>query len=94
MYLFSSELVDTVTLTHEHNLQLLAIWEVIDVFSQLAVDCVSLQWNVNSDASLKIDDVLLEGCDFLQSCLKFKLTVLEGGQELDAGLLRFQELTF
>lgn len=55
-----AELVDTVALAHEHNLQPLAIRVVVDVLSQFLVGDVVLDRNVNSDARLKINDVLAQ----------------------------------
>ena len=47
--LFGSELVDTLRLPHEHDLELGSFWVVIDVFGQLAIDRVVLHWNVYSN---------------------------------------------
>ena len=45
-----SELVDTVALTHEHDLEFLSVREIVDVLGQLLVDQVIFDWNVNGDS--------------------------------------------
>ena len=44
-----SELVDALGLSHEHNLELLAVGIVVDILSQLLVDSIVLNGNVDSD---------------------------------------------
>jgi len=58
-----TELVDTVTLTHEHNLQLLSVREVVDVLSETLVDAISLDGDVDSNTRLEVNNVLLQGLD-------------------------------
>ena len=47
-----SKLVDALRLAHEHNLELGPLGVVVDEFSELSVDWVLLDWNVNSDSLL------------------------------------------
>ena len=58
-----AELVDTLGLTHEHDLQLLTLGIVVDVFGEFLVDRIFLHWDVNGDSLLQVDDVLLEACN-------------------------------
>ena len=53
-----TELVDTLLLSHEHDLQLITVRVVVDVLCQLLVDHVALLWDVYSDTCLQIDNVL------------------------------------
>ena len=55
-----SKLVDTLRLTHEHDLELLAIGVVVDVLRQLLVDDIALHWDVDCDARLEVNDVLAQ----------------------------------
>ena len=75
-----SELVDSLGLTHEHDLELGSFRVVIDEFSQLSIDWILLDWDVNSNSLLQVDDVLLEG-------INFNLSILELLQELKRGLV-------
>jgi len=83
----SAELVDAFSLAHEHDLELLAVGEVVDVLGQSFVDDVALHRDVDSDAGLQVDDVLLEG-------FNLELCVFELCEESDGCLLRFQVLLF
>ena len=56
-------MVNALGLTHEHDLQFLTGWIVVDVLGQLLVDIIVLIRNVHSDASLEVDDVLAELVD-------------------------------
>ena len=60
-----SELVDTLRLSHEHDLQLLSVWVVVDVFGQSLVNLVVLHRDVHCNAALEINDVLLKSLDLL-----------------------------
>ena len=82
-----SELVDAAGLTHEHDLELVALWVVVDVLGELAVNGVILDRNVHSDALLEVDDVLLEGAH-----LNFGF--LELLQDFEADLVRFVNFLF
>ena len=61
----SAELVHTLAFTHEHDLELLPVWVVVDVLSKLLVDSVVLDRDVDCDARLQIDDVLAELLDLV-----------------------------
>ena len=80
-----AELVDTRRLSHEHDLELLAVRVVVDVLCQLGVDCVRLDGDVNSDSALKVNDVLLQG-------LYLGLKVAHLLQQLQARLVRLEAL--
>ena len=55
-----TELVYTLCLAHEHQLQLVAIWVVVDELCHLLVDLIALDWHIDSDSCLQVDDVVLE----------------------------------
>ena len=82
-----TELVDTIGLSHEHNLELLSVGEVVDVLGKSNINLISLNRNVDGDSGLEVDDVLLEG-------LNLKLSVLKVSEELNAGLAGFEILPF
>ena len=54
-----AELVDALGFAHEHDLELLTIWVVVNVLCQLFISSVTLSRNVDSDPRLEIDDVSL-----------------------------------
>lgn len=56
----SSKLIDTLCLSHEHNLEFLSLWIVIDELSKSLVDLVISNWNVNSDSLLQVNNILLQ----------------------------------
>jgi len=56
-----TELVNTVAFTHEHDLQLLSVREVVDVLSETLINLISFNRDVDSDARLQVNDVLLQG---------------------------------
>ena len=58
--LSGAELVDTLGLSHEHDLQLASFGVVVDVLGEALVDGIFLDGNVDSDSLLEINDVLLE----------------------------------
>ena len=53
-----AELVDTFAFSHEHDLELLPVWIVVNVLGKLFVDSVVLDGDVDRDARLQIDNVL------------------------------------
>jgi len=71
----ATELVDTLLLTHEHDLQVLAIGVVVDVLGNLSVDRVVLYWNVDGNSSLEIDNVVAVSFDFGTQCVHLCLHV-------------------
>jgi len=60
-----SELVDALGFTHEHDLELLAVGVVVDVLSKALVNSIVLHGDVDGNARLKVDDVLLESLNFV-----------------------------
>ena len=72
-----SELVNTLGLTHEHDLELLAVGVVVDVLSKTLVYRIVLHRDVDSDARLEINDVLLEGLNLMDQLLVLKLNLLQ-----------------
>lgn len=61
----AAEVVNTLGFTHKHNLKLLAIRVVVDVLSNLFVDLVIFDGDVNCDSRLQVNDVVAEDLDFL-----------------------------
>lgn len=68
----ASELIDTLRLAHEHDLQLLAVRVVVDVLSDSLVDCVALDRDVDCDAALQVNDVVAK-------CFNLDLHLIAGG---------------
>ena len=56
----SAKLVDTLGLSHEHNLELLSFRIVVDVLGKFHVNLVSLHRNVDCDTVLDGKNILLE----------------------------------
>ena len=82
-----SELVDTITLTHEHDLELLSIGEVVDVLSESLINGISLNRDVNGNAGLQVNDVLLKSLDL-------ELSVLKVLEDIDGSLRALEVLGF
>lgn len=82
-----AKFVDTVSLAHEHDLELVAVGVVVDVLCKLHVDGVGLDRDVDSDAGLKVDDVSLER-------LNLTFQVLYLLQQLEAGTVGLEALKF
>lgn len=76
MHTLGTELVDTIGLTHEHDLELLSIRVVVDVLGETLVNLVVLHGDVDSNTSLQVNDVLLEHINFLLPLLDFHLVLL------------------
>jgi hypothetical protein len=70
-----AKLVDALGLTHEHDLEFLAVGVVVDVLSEALVNLIVLHGDVNRDARLEVNDVLLQG-------LNFKFRVFQRVEEL------------
>ena len=66
--LLRAELVHSRALPHEHNLQLVSIWVVVDELSHFHVHWIVFDRNVYRDAGLQLNDVVLE-------CVAFELEV-------------------
>ena len=74
-----SELIDSLALTHEHDLQLLSLRVVVDELSQALVDGVVLHWDVHCDALLQLYYVVLKCFNSTSaslSCLRSSSEVL------------------
>ena len=54
-----SKLIDALRLSHEHDLELLLVRIVVDVFSQLRVNRVSLHWYVDRNSLLDVDELFI-----------------------------------
>jgi hypothetical protein len=58
----------------------LSLWVVVDELSELLVDNVILDWDVDGNSLLKLDDVVLEG-------LNLNLGILELSKEFEGSLV-------
>jgi hypothetical protein len=65
-----TELIDSFTFSHEHDLQSGSLWVVVNVLSELLIDEVILDRDVYGDSLLELDNVLLECFDFGFSILQ------------------------
>lgn len=79
-----AELVDTLGFTHKHDLQLRAVGIIVYVLCESMVDRVVLDGDVDGDAALQVDDVLLEDLDF-------DLCVFETLQQLQGDLVALED---
>ena len=71
-----TKLVDTLRLAHKHDLKFAALGIVVDVIAQSFVHSIRLNRDVNCNAGLKINNVLLKVLDLLEE-LKTSLIRLE-----------------
>jgi len=83
----AAKFIDTLTLTHEHDLELLTVGVVVDVFGQAAVNLIILHRDVNSNTRFQVNDVLLERFDF-------DFTLLEGVEQLEGVTVGLVNLVF
>jgi hypothetical protein len=60
-------LINSLALSHEHNLQFCSFWIVVYEFSQSFVNVVLFNRNIDSNALLQIDDVAFQSFDFIFS---------------------------
>ena len=86
--LLRAKLIDTRGLTHEHDLKLLAVRVVVDVLSQFLVDRVVLDWDVDSDTRLKVDDVLTQLLDLVVGLFDLGFVVFHLLKHLKLSVLR------
>mmetsp|Transcript_885 Transcript_885/g.1361 ORF Transcript_885/g.1361 Transcript_885/m.1361 type:complete len:201 (+) Transcript_885:250-852(+) len=88
----AAELVHAVALTHEHDLQLLSVRVVVNILSELLVDRVVLDGNVDRNARLQIDDVLAQRLDLVVRRGQLRLVLLHLLEHFELGGLRLVEL--
>ena len=89
-----AELVNTFALTHEHDLELLSVRVVVDVFGKLLVDAIVLDRDVDRDARLQVDDVLTELLDLVVGSHDLSLVLLHLLEHLELRGLRLVEFLF
>ena len=87
-----AELVNTFSLTHKHDLELLSVRVVVDILSKLPVDSVVLDRDVHGDTRLQIDDVLAELFNLLVGLINLPLVLLHLLEHLQLHRLRLVEL--
>ena len=65
-----AKLIDAFRFTHKHDLEFLAVRIIVDILCKLFVNRVSFGWDIDRNPGFKINDIGLEGVNFL-------LTILE-----------------
>lgn len=90
----AAELVNALRLTHEHDLELLAVRVVIDVLRDLFVDLVVLHRNVHGDARLQIDDVVAQHFNLSLQVVHIALSLLQLLNQVKRRALRLVEFVF
>lgn len=63
-------MIDALGLSHEHDFELGPLGVVIDELSQFFVDLIVLNWDVNCDSLLEVNNVSLE-------CANFNFSILQ-----------------
>lgn len=61
----ATELVNTLGLAHKHDLKLLAVRVIVDVLSDFLVNLVALDWDVDGDTRLQVNDVVAKNFNLL-----------------------------
>lgn len=84
-YPLGSELVDTLVLSHKHDLELLSLRVVVNKLSKALVDGVVLNWDVDSNTLLQLNDVVLKS-------LNLNLSVLQLSEEFETSLVSLVDL--
>ena len=79
--------VDALTLSHEHNFQLVPVRIVVDKLSHLLVDRIILEWHVDCNSCLQVYDVVLESA-------ALKLQLLDLLEQVQALLVRTVHAVF
>ena len=79
-----SELIDTLRLTDEHNLELVSIGIVVDKVSQSTVNSIVFDWDVYSDFGFQIHAIDLKSLDLVS-------LITNLGQELQADLVGLED---
>ena len=93
-YPFSSELIDSLGLTHKHYLELLTVRVIVDILGQLLVNWIVLDWNIYGNSRFQIDDVLLQSLDLGVTILDLKFGIFQLFEHLELGGLRIVEFLF
>jgi len=89
-----AELVNSLRFTHEHDFEFLAVRVVIDILGELFVCWVVFDGNVDCNAGLQIDDVLVEHVNLALVVLDFELRVFQLLEHVKLGRLRIIEFLF
>ena len=63
-------MIDALGLPHEHDFELGPLGVVIDELSQFFVDLIVLNWDVNCDSLLEVNNVSLK-------CANFNFSILQ-----------------
>ena len=68
--LFGSKLVHAFRFSHEHNLQILPLWIIVDELGEASVHLVVFYWNIHRNPMLQINNILLKRFKFIFSALQ------------------------
>lgn len=75
----ATELVNTLGLAHKHDLKLLAVRVIVDVLSDFLVNLVALDWDVDGDTRLQVNDVVAKNFNLLVGLLTLLFGLLQLG---------------
>ena len=84
---FSTELINSFTFSHEHDLELGALWIIVNEFCKFTINTVFLNRNVHCNSLLKINNILLKSVDL-------NLCIFELLEELKWSFVGFVNLFF
>ena len=84
----ATELVNTLGLAHKHDLKLLAVRVIVDVLSDFLVNLVALDWDVDGDTRLQVNDIVAKNFNLLVGLLAPLFGLLQLGQQVKTLLLR------
>ena len=84
----ATELVNTLGLAHKHDLKLLAVRVIVDVLSDFLVNLVALNWDVDGDTRLQVNDIVAKNFNLLVGLLAPLFRLLQLGQQVKTLLLR------
>ena len=76
-HFFTSKLVNTFRLPHKHNFKLLSIWVVINVLSYTFIYLIILDWNINSNSCLEINDIITQSLNLCYKVFIIQFTLLK-----------------
>jgi len=65
----ATELVNTLGLAHKHDLKLLAVRVIVDVLSDFLVNLVALDWDVDGDTRLQVNNIVAKNFNLLVGLL-------------------------
>ena len=87
-----SELIDSLRLAHEHDLELLTVWVVVDVLCEFLINRVTFHWDIDGNARFQIDDVLMKRVDLVLVIFDLVFRILQLLQHVKLRRLGIVEL--